>query len=366
MENLLYSDFRSIVLNNVPLIDVRAPIEYEKGAFKNSVNLPIMDDEQRCLVGTMYKEKGNEEATKLGYELVSGDIKAKRIQDWKDFLTKHPNAILYCFRGGSRSRIAQEWIYENLNLSIPRIDGGYKAFRNYLIDSLDPETMSMKPIILGGYTGTGKTIILNKLNNQIDLEGLANHRGSGFGRHVTEQPTQIGFENDLAYDLIQKQAKGYKHLIFEDESVHIGRCYIPRPLFEYISSGELVVIERSFDQRVQIILDEYVVAAQKEYIDSVNDFKTGMNLWYDYIVESMLKIKKRFGEERINKVLGLVKVAFDTQFLNGSVDGHRAWISIWLSDYYDAMYQYQLEKTTKVTVFKGDEQQVIDFLNQKQ
>ena len=362
----LYSDFKEIVVNEISLIDVRAPIEFEKGSFINSVNLPIMDDEQRCLVGTMYKQQGNEKATELGYSLVSGEIKEQRIKAWKEHLEKHPNAILYCFRGGSRSKIAQQWILENLNIFVPRIDGGYKAFRNYLIDSMNPDVINMKPIVLGGYTGTGKTILLNQLNNQIDLEGLANHRGSGFGRHVTEQPTQINFENNLAYRLIQNQNKGYKSIIFEDESAHIGRCYLPKPLYEYISNGNLVIIERSVEERIEIILQEYVNCAQKEYIDSVDNKDLGMQQWYEYIVESMNKLKKRFGDERIKIVLKLVQDAFDQQVLNGDTDKHKKWIALWLSDYYDIMYQYQIENTTKSIIFKGNENQVYEFLKNQE
>ncbi|MDZ4956979.1 tRNA 2-selenouridine(34) synthase MnmH, partial [Clostridium perfringens] len=187
-----------------------ASIEYEKGAFLNSFNFPILNNEERHIIGICYKEKGNEEATKLGYKLVSGKIKDERVNSWVTFIKDNPNAMLYCFRGGSRSRIAQEWITDALDREIYRLEGGYKAFRNYLIDSLAPENQSYKPIILTGFTGSGKTIILNKLKNSIDLEGLANHRGSSFGAHITPQPSQIDFENKLAYSLIKHKEKAFK------------------------------------------------------------------------------------------------------------------------------------------------------------
>ena len=104
------SDFKNIVLEDIPLIDVRAPIEFKKGAFINSINLPIMNDEERHLVGICYKEKGNLEAVKLGHELVSGNIKDERIKSWESFINKNPKSMIYCFRGGSRSSISQEWI----------------------------------------------------------------------------------------------------------------------------------------------------------------------------------------------------------------------------------------------------------------
>ena len=200
MINMKYpviNDFKKIVLENLPLIDVRAPIEYEKGAFLNSFNLPILDNEERHIIGICYKEKGNEEATKLGYKLVSGKVKEDRLNSWIEFIKSNPSTMLYCFRGGSRSRIAQEWITDALGKEIYRLEGGYKAFRNYLISSLSIENQNYKPIVLTGFTGSGKTIVLKEIENSIDLEGIANHRGSSFGAHANPQPTQINFENNL-------------------------------------------------------------------------------------------------------------------------------------------------------------------------
>ena len=185
------NDFKSIVINNTPLIDVRAPMEYEKGAFPNSINIPILNNEERHIIGICYKEKGNEEATKLGYSIVAGKIKEDRLKLWTSFIKSNPDSIIYCFRGGSRSRIAQEWINDELHMNTPRILGGYKAFRNYLLDSLVEKNQNYTPIVLTGYTGSGKTMLLKELENSIDLEGIANHRGSSFGAHVKPQPTQI-------------------------------------------------------------------------------------------------------------------------------------------------------------------------------
>ncbi|MGG7057320.1 hypothetical protein ACQPUZ_03405 [Clostridium tertium] len=110
-------------MNNTPLIDVRAPIEYGKGAFINSINIPILNNEERHIIGICYKEKGNEEATKLGYKIVSGSIKEQRITAWINYIKSNENAMLYCFRGGSRSRIAQECIIESLKKDILRLGG---------------------------------------------------------------------------------------------------------------------------------------------------------------------------------------------------------------------------------------------------
>ncbi|MEN8255915.1 MAG: tRNA 2-selenouridine(34) synthase MnmH, partial [Verrucomicrobiota bacterium] len=192
-------DFKRIVLDDIPLIDVRAPIEFESGAFPTAVNLPLMNNEERHLVGIRYKEKGNAAAVKLGHELVGGEVKQERIAAWAEQIKHRPDTMLYCFRGGQRSKISQQWIAEETGTVIPRLEGGYKAFRNYLLEQLDPANQNPVPVILGGRTGTGKTILLQQLENAVDLEAIANHRGSSFGRFTTPQPCPIDFENSLAW-----------------------------------------------------------------------------------------------------------------------------------------------------------------------
>ena len=98
------NDFRQIVIDDVPLIDVRAPVEFESGAFPNAVNLPLMNNEERHLVGIRYKEQGNAEAVKLGHELVGGNVKAERVAAWAEQLDRRPDSMIYCFRGGMRSQ----------------------------------------------------------------------------------------------------------------------------------------------------------------------------------------------------------------------------------------------------------------------
>lgn len=346
-------------------MDVRAPIEYEKGAFQTSCNLPIMNDEERRLVGIKYKNAGNEAATVLGHELVSGEIREARIQAWKSYYDSHPDVMFYCFRGGSRSQIAQSWIKEKYHIDIPRLEGGYKAFRNYLIDALDPESITMKPLILGGYTGSGKTILLNKLQNTIDLEGIANHRGSSFGRHVTPQPSQINFENNLAYKLIQNQAKGYQYMLLEDEGNHVGSCYIPRPLLGYFNTGDLVIVDVPLEKRTEITLDEYVTMAQKEHIDYAASIEEGMDQWLEYIVASVTRLKKRLGGARLQAILDLIHTAYRTQLETGDIELHKEWVRLFLREYYDPMYQYQIDNNTKNIIFKGTEDEVFEFLKER-
>jgi len=139
----------NLVATKVPLIDVRAPGEYITGAIPHSVNLPLMTDEERHLVGRCYKEKGREEALDLGYQLIHGQKRSDRVQDWSSYIAEHPDAYLYCSRGGLRSKIAQQWIKEDTGQDVRKLAGGYKAFRSVLLRQLDPGVISSKPIILG-------------------------------------------------------------------------------------------------------------------------------------------------------------------------------------------------------------------------
>ncbi|MFU7515067.1 tRNA 2-selenouridine(34) synthase MnmH [Clostridium sp. HCS.1] len=356
------NNFKSIVINDTPLIDVRSPIEYEKGAFPNSINIPILNNEERHIIGICYKEKGNEEATKLGYSLVSGKIKEDRLNLWTNFIKSSPTSIIYCFRGGSRSRIAQEWINEELHMNTPRILGGYKAFRNYLLDSLLKENQNYTPIVLTGYTGSGKTKLLKELNNSIDLEGIANHRGSSFGAHVKPQPTQINFENNLAYDLIKKQNKGYKYLIFEDEGKNIGKNFIPQEFFNYFHSGDIVLLSSSLEERIENTLKEYVIESQEEYI-KIYGLEEGLKEWFNYIYSSMERLKKRLGGDKFKKVIDSLSFAYNSQLSTGSIDYHKYWIELFLKEYYDPLYKYSLENVQDKIIFQGNYKDVKEYLN---
>jgi len=201
-------DFSLIFQGDTPLLDIRAPIEFANGSFPSVLNVPLMTDDERHLIGIRYKEKGQESAIKLGRELVNGHLKEQRVGNWLDFVNKHPSGALYCFRGGLRSKIAQEWIYQQSGISYPRIKGGYKALRSFLINEMSRIVNEKIFLVVGGQTGCGKTLLLNKLENSIDLEGLANHRGSAFGNNVTPQPKQIDFENAFAIELIKKEING--------------------------------------------------------------------------------------------------------------------------------------------------------------
>ena len=175
--------FDQLLIDSVPSIDVRAPIEFVKGAVPDSCNLPLLNDTEREKVGTCYKQQGREQAIELGHTLVNGETKAARLERWQQFLARHNNAYLYCYRGGLRSRITAQWLADH-GVTVPVIEGGYQALRLHLLNEFNAVSAD-KLLVVSGKTGCGKTPLIKPFNNAIDLEGIANHRGSSFGKKIS-------------------------------------------------------------------------------------------------------------------------------------------------------------------------------------
>ena len=357
----LSEDFRRIVLEDRPLIDVRAPVEFNKGAFPNVINLPLMTDQERHLIGIRYKEQGNVSAVQLGKELV-GPVKQERVDAWRAFLKANPSAYLYCFRGGQRSQISQAWI-QDAGVTIPRLKGGYKAFRAFLMTESERICKASNTLIIGGRTGSGKTRLILECENNIDLEGLANHRGSSFGGFTTEQPSQIDFEDALGYALVKHEAKQHKHLIIEDESHNIGRIYIPKPLFNHLKKGELIILNTPMRERVEIIFDEYVTEALQKYQEHYGE--EGLQEWFNHANSSLLRIKKRVGHERFLSLHTLFTDAYALHQNSGDTALHKVWIEMLLREYYDPMYDYQIEKGDTPITFEGNYDEVLEYLQDR-
>ena len=173
------TNYRDLFLNDIPMMDARAPVEFGKGAFPGVLNLPLMNDVERQKVGTSYKQQGQEAAIKLGHQLVSGELKAERIAAWAAFAKAHPDGYLYCFRGGLRSQITQQWLKDEAGIEYPRVIGGYKAMRTFLLETTEQAVAQCDFVIVGGLTGTGKTEVLAQLANSLDLEGHCQTPGGG-------------------------------------------------------------------------------------------------------------------------------------------------------------------------------------------
>lgn len=354
------TDFHSLFLDDVPMMDMRAPVEFAKGAFPGVVNLPLMNDLERQKVGTCFKQKGQDAAIALGHQLVHGALKAQRLEAWAAFTKAHPHGYLYCFRGGLRSQIVQGWLKE-AGIDYPRIHGGYKALRSYLLDTLERAVAECDFVLIGGLTGTGKTDVLQRLDNVLDLEGHANHRGSSFGKRATAQPSPIDFENRLAIDVLKKRARGVEQFVLEDEGRLIGSCSVPLPLYQGMQQYPLVWLEDRFDQRVERILRDYVIDLCAEFV-AVHGEDQGRQLFAERLRQSLVNIHKRLGGERFQRLHRLLDEALDEQLRSGEVGLHRGWIEGLLKEYYDPMYAHQREAKASRIEFCGDALQVREYL----
>lgn len=357
-------DYRRLFLNDVPLLDVRAPVEFAQGAFPAASNLPLIDDEERHEIGLRYKELGQDSAVELGHELVQGTLKTQRIEAWRAFAERHPNGVLYCFRGGMRSQISQQWLFEHGGILYPRVRGGYKALRRFLIEELERTCEEIEPIVIGGRTGVGKTLVLEQLAAApvLDLEALAHHRGSAFGRHAEPQPSQIDFENRLSIALLKLRASGHTRILVEDESKNIGSRHIPSLLYERIHRAPLLILEASLEQRVENTRREYVDQALAEY-QRLYGHQRGFELWRDYLLDSLGRIRKRLGEVRYGDLRQQMSAAIDQHRHAEETGAHRAWIVALLSEYYDPMYDYQIERNKSRVSFTGDRDNLISYLS---
>ncbi len=363
MELPQINDYRSLFLNDAPLLDVRAPVEFEQGAFPCAKNFPLINNQEREDIGLCYKKHGQDEAIKLGHKLVQGKIKLERVNYWQDFFKHHPKGVLYCFRGGLRSKISQQWIYEKTGVIYPRIKGGYKAMRRFLIDELEISSQKISPVMLGGRTGIGKTLLLKKLKQQIDLEGVFHHRGSVFGKHVTPQPSQIDIENKLSIELLKLRSKEHLQIVLEDEGTSIGSRRIPEVLFDKMKQSPLIMLEASVEERINITFQEYIIEALAEHQLFYGD-EQGFNVWAEQLQTSIDKIQRRLGGVRHKELKTLLTNAIQQQRLSDNSEYHKEWIKILLVDYYDPMYDFQTSKKESRIVFKGQQYEVLCYLQE--
>jgi tRNA 2-selenouridine synthase len=355
-------DFLSLFLNDTPLIDSRAPVEFTRGAFPNTVNLPLMTDNEREQVGTCYKEQGQQAAIKLGHDLVNGDVKARRVQGWIKFAEQNPDGYLYCFRGGLRSQICQQWMRE-AGCDYPRVTGGYKAMRRFLLEQLDKICASNKLLVLAGHTGAAKTELLNAVPGTIDLEALANHRGSAFGKRATEQPSQIDFENRLIIAMLKQLNKSpEKPIILEDESRLIGRCAVPLVLRETMGRAPLVRLDSDLESRTEHSWLNYILRKSSEWQQELGDEAAGFDAFVYDLRDSLKRVQKRLGGDRYVELSQMMETAIDAHRA-GDPSLHREWIRRLLHDYYDPMYDWQWQRHEGRVVFQGEYSEVLRYLN---
>jgi len=264
-----------LTLRSSIIIDVRSPAEYEHAHIPGALTLPLFDNEQRAMIGTTYKKQSREAAIKAGLPLFGNKMlpMIETVEAWikdrqkENDLTK-PTIYLHCWRGGMRSA-AVAWLLDLYGYKVVQLIGGYKAYRNWVLEQF---TIPYSLKVVGGYTGSGKTEILHALKEKnyavIDLEGLANHKGSAYGAiGQLPQPSQEMFENIVAKKLFEEN-KNNNSIWIEDESQRIGTVLIPTPLFHLMRSSPCYFITIPFEQRLNFIMEGYGSFDPKSLIEA--------------------------------------------------------------------------------------------------
>ena len=342
------------------MMDVRAPIEFVKGAFPCSVNIPLLYDQQRERIGIQYKNGGKREAIELGLKLATLDIRAERLEKWLDFCLEHTQGYLYCFRGGLRSRTTQGWLKEQ-GVEFPLIKGGYKAMRRFLIDELETSVDELSFVIVSGLTGSGKTRVLKEIQHHVDLEGIANHRGSAFGRNAIDtQPSSIDWENQVSIELLKHRHRFLgKPIFLEDEGRCIGKVNMPQSLHQKMQKAPRAIIEVKIDIRIKLISEDYIESAWPQYQALYGDFA---ELEFSrYILENLARIQKRLGGDKYKQVKKCFEVALTHFYINEDASEFNDGIHTLLVDYYDPMYRYQLSTKNVDIIFQGPKNDYLEW-----
>lgn len=318
----------------VPVLDVRSPGEYKHAHIPGAYSIPIFNDEQRAIIGTAYKKEGRQVAVDIGLGYFSERMKTipaevANIINESVLTSGNRELLVHCWRGGMRSE-AVAWLLSLYGYKIYLLNGGYKAFRRWGLSQFEKK-YSLK--VLGGYTGSGKTGVLKELKRKgmavIDLEGLANHKGSAFGSLGEKpQPTPEMFENLLALELLKIHHNGETYSInnmqeiwIEDESVHIGGVGIPKFFWQQMRNSPLFFLDIPFEERVNCIANTYGLFDIKD------------------LTACILKIQKRLGGLDTKNAINLLEE-------NNLKDA----FSILLK-YYDKMYSESLNKRENIQAF---------------
>ncbi|MBA2248996.1 MAG: tRNA 2-selenouridine(34) synthase MnmH [Chitinophagaceae bacterium] len=278
-----------------PVFDVRSPGEFNEARIPGAFPLALFDDEQRKIVGTIYKQQSREAAIKAGLDFFGTKMKSmveeveKIVSNIRLAIGNKQQAIdnkqeatgncilIHCWRGGMRSA-GVAWLLDLYGFKVYTLTGGYKSFRSWVLNQFE-KPYSFK--VLGGYTGSGKTVLLKQLADAgqpvIDLEGLANHKGSAFGAlGEAPQPGQEMFENLLASELFKKSLPEAE-IWLEDESQRIGKLIIPKNIWQQMREVKIYFLEMSFDDRLEHIIKLY------------GNFKK------EDLVNAIMRIQKRLG-----------------------------------------------------------------------
>ncbi|MEM9009459.1 MAG: tRNA 2-selenouridine(34) synthase MnmH [Cyanobacteria bacterium P01_F01_bin.86] len=298
-----------------PILDVRSPGEYGQGHIPVAQSFPLFSDAERAQVGICYKEQGRDAAVELGFDLLGPKL-GDMVREAKA-IAPDRTVRVHCWRGGMRSG-GVAWGLQMAGFQVMTLAGGYKAYRRKVRQIVQ---VPRNILVLGGMTGTGKTLILQALHQQgqqvLDLEALANHRGSSFGNlDMPPQPSTEQFENLIADAFTRLDPD--RPVWIEAESRRVGTCRIPEELFQQMDAAPTVEIVRPLEERLDILVAMY---GQTERAS---------------LIEATERIRKRLGGQRTQKAVELIH----------NEQPHE--VCKILLDYYDRTYRYDLERRNQI------------------
>ncbi|KAF0219248.1 MAG: tRNA 2-selenouridine [Geobacteraceae bacterium] len=314
--------FSASLLDTHLPVDVRTPLEYEEDHIPGAINVPLLSNEERVEIGTLYKQTGPHAARIRGLELTAHRFPAM-VHEIAAAAAERP-ILVYCWRGGLRSKTVTS-ILHLTGLKAVQLQGGYKSFRNHVISHFDPFHPPGPLVVVHGMTGIGKTPFLLGLQSEhftvIDLEGLACHRGSAFGELGLSQTLSQKWFETLIWDAFRKAPSG-KPVIVEGESKRIGKVSLPGNMYEVMSKGIKVWCEASLETRVKRLIKEYGIPAYREGMET-----------------ALLRIRKRLGGAKYAEIAGYLERWEMGPFMEELV-----------KSYYDKVYYKTRDWTAEITI----------------
>ena len=309
MFELIHVSAYTSELTELPVIDVRSPSEFQKGHIPGAFNIPLFSDDERAIVGTAYKQQSKEKAIEIGLEFVQPKLSSFIEESQR--LTSDKGIVIHCWRGGLRSQSFAEHLAKNGISKVYLIEGGYKAFRNIVLQQFE---LPYNLIVLGGYTGSGKTEILHEIkkNNQqvIDLEGVANHKGSAFGGFGDgSQSSSEQFENNLYWEW--KKLDFTKSIWIEDESRNIGNNLLPAELYRNIREQKVIFIDIPRKERVNFLVEGYSSYSKLDLADAIN--RISRKIGGQNAQKALIELE----DNNYNLVADLVLNYYDKRYLIG-------------------------------------------------
>lgn len=301
----------ALMLKHALFLDTRTPKEYALDHLPSAISVPLLDNEQRAVVGTLYKQVSRDAAIEKGVTFFSQNLPSIM---QKVFPLRDKQLVVYCWRGGMRSKIVASFL-DALGYRTFQLQGGHKAYRTYVRESLQQFQLKQKVVVLYGLTGTGKTELIKALPNTIDLEAFAMHRGSIFGGIGLSPNNQKNFENLLLQRL--EELKDTPYIIVEGESKRIGNVVIPSFFFKAMEAGVKIKIERLLSLRVAAIVKEY--------------FKDPTMI--TDVQKITLSLTKLLSKQKKQEIVTLI-----------SAGDYAKAVTILLQQYYDPLYQHTIDK----------------------